>query len=241
MIYRSMFADNYHICLAKELVADIADYATTKPFIVPNGIADHGVRRRYDLLDNRKIRILYLSNFTKSKGILILLDAIRIIAQQNSNFELSIVGRPYDITQEEVEAYIKKNDIAKHVTLLGPQYDDQKFQTIGQHDFLVFPTFYENETFGLVLTEAMQCGLPVISTNEGGIPSVIDDGETGFLIEKNNSVALAEKMLWLITNPSQIQQMGAKARVKYEKNFTLDRFESGVLEVVTGLLTKVKK
>lgn len=241
MLYRSMFTNNYHICLAKELVPDIAGYTKTKPFIVPNGIADHGVRRQYELLDSNKIRIVYVSNFTKSKGILVLLDAARIISQQTENFEISIIGKPYDLSQQEVEAYIKDNGLAKYVVLRGAQYDDQKFKSIAEHDFLVFPTFYENETFGLVLTEAMQCGLPVISTREGGIPSVVDDGETGFLVEKNDSQALAGKMLQLINNPSQIRVMGVKARKKYEENFTLDKFESGVLSVVNTLLTTLLK
>lgn len=241
MLYRSMFANNYHICLAKELVSDIAPYTRTKPFIVPNGIADHGVRHSYESIDNRKVRIVYLSNFTKSKGILVLLDAARIVSRQTENFEISIIGKPYDVSLQEVEACIAKNDLANYVALLGPLYDDQKFKSIAEHDFLVFPTFYENETFGLVLTEAMQCGLPVISTREGGIPSVVDDGETGFLVEKNNSQALAEKMLHFINNPSQIREMGVKARRKYEENFTLDKFESNVLGVVNTLLKTLTK
>lgn len=241
MFYRSMFTSNYHICLAKELVPDIAGYTQTKPFIVPNGIADHGVRRSYELLNSTRIRIVFLSNFTRSKGILVLLDAASIVSRQTTNFELSIIGKPYDISQQEIAAYIEKRGLEKQVVLLGPQYDDQKFRTLAEHDFLVFPTFYENETFGLVLIEAMQCGLPVISTPEGGIPSVVDHGETGFLVEKNNSEALAEKMLFLINNPSQIQAMGIKARKKYEENFTLDKFESGVLGVVNTLLNTLTK
>jgi len=241
MLYRSMFTHNFHICLAKELVSDIAGYAKTTPFIVPNGIADHGVRRSYELRDDKKVRILYLSNFTKSKGILVLLDAARLVAQHTDHFEISIIGKPYDLSQEEIETYIEKNKLTKYIVLRGPQYDDQKFRSIAEHDFLVFPTFYENETFGLVLIEAMQCGLPVISTHEGGIPSVVDDGETGFLIEKNNSQALAEKMLLLIKNPSKLTELGIKARKKYEENFTLDKFESGVLHVVNTLLTTLRK
>jgi len=240
-LYRSMFTNNFHICLAKELVPDIADYTKTTPFIVPNGIADHGMRRSYESTDPNKIRIVYLSNFTKSKGILVLLDAARMVAEQTEHFEISIIGKPYDLSQEEVEAYIEKNGVSKYVVLRGPQYDDQKFRSIAEHDFLVFPTFYENETFGLVLIEAMQCGLPVISTYEGGIPSVIDDGETGFLTEKNNSQALAGKMLQLIKNPSLTKAMGINARKKYEENFTLDKFESGVLGVVKTLLGTLPK
>ena len=62
---------------------------------------------------------------------------------------------------------------------------------------LVFPTFYYNETMGLVLLEAMQAGLPVIATRRGSIPEIIQDGVNGFLVEEQNAADLADKILRL--------------------------------------------
>ena len=55
----------------------------------------------------------------------------------------------------------------------------------------LFPTFYHNECFSLVLLEAMEHGLPCISTTEGGIPGIVDDGKTGFLVPKHDVAVLA--------------------------------------------------
>lgn len=60
-------------------------------------------------------------------------------------------------------------------------------------DSLVFPTFYQGETFGLFLLEAMEYGMSCISTFEGGIPSVLDDNKTGFLVQARDVQTLAEK------------------------------------------------
>lgn len=79
----------------------------------------------------------------------------------------------------------------------------------------------------------MQHGMACISTAEGGIPGIIDDGETGFLVERQNAPMLADKMGWLMSHPEERRQMGMKGRVKFEREFTLDVFErrlKGILE-----------
>ena len=64
----------------------------------------------------------------------------------------------------------------------------------------LFSTFYHNECFPLVLLEAMEHGLPCISTTEGGIPGIVDDGKTGFLVPKHDVAVLADKILLLLND-----------------------------------------
>lgn len=93
-------------------------------------------------------------------------------------------------------------------------------------DIFVFPTFYHNECFPLVLLEAMEHGVACISTTEGGIPDIIDNGKTGFLVPKHDVAALADKILLLLSNPDLRCNMGKAGRVKFEKEFTLNVFEN---------------
>lgn len=97
-------------------------------------------------------------------------------------------------------------------------------------DIFVFPTFYSNETFGLVNLEAMEYSLPVISTNEGGIPDVVINGETGYTVEKNNPEALAEAIELLFKNPKLRIQMGQAGRKRFEALFTEVMFEQRIKE-----------
>lgn len=89
----------------------------------------------------------------------------------------------------------------------------------------LFPTFYHNECFSLVLLEAMEHGLPCISTTEGGIPGIVDDGKTGFLVPKHDVAALADKIQLLLNDSVLRSNMGKAGREKFEKEFTLEVFE----------------
>ena len=71
----------------------------------------------------------------------------------------------------------------------------------------------------------MQKGLPCISTNEGGISSIIDDGKTGFIVEKRNPVQFAEKIEVLLKDKKLRKYMGAAGKIKFEEEFTLSKFE----------------
>lgn len=111
---------------------------------------------------------------------------------------------------------------------MGAKYGVEKDTLFRNTDIFVFPTFYHNECFPIVLLEAMQYGLPCISTDEAGIPDIIDDGQTGLIIPKKNSIALAKSIEKLINDRILCLQMGQAGRKKYEESFTLDVFEKNI-------------
>lgn len=78
----------------------------------------------------------------------------------------------------------------------------------------------------------MQQSLPCISTNEGGIASIIDDGKTGFLVEKQNPVQLADKMEVLLKDRELREDMGRAGKKKFEQEFTLSKFEERMLKIL---------
>ena len=100
----------------------------------------------------------------------------------------------------------------------------------------MFPTFYSNECFPLVILEAMEYGLPVVSTNEGGIQDIISDGKTGYVVEKQNPAALATALENLFKNPSLCTQMGNAGRKRFEEMFTEEWFEGRMVECLEGTL-----
>lgn len=95
-------------------------------------------------------------------------------------------------------------------------------------DIFVFPSM--NEAFGLVAVEAMEYGIPVIASNEGGIPEVVENGVNGLLVEKNNPISLAEAIIKLIDNTSLRIQMGQNGRKKFEERFTEEQFEKTMID-----------
>ena len=75
-----------------------------------------------------------------------------------------------------------------------------------------------------------------ISTTEGGIPGIIDDGKTGFLVPKHDAVALADKIEMFIRDTDLLHKMGEAGREKFEREFTLEVFEKRIVEILNHCL-----
>jgi len=237
-IYRKTFKSSNVICLAKELVFDVQYLSPKKIYIVPNGIEElvtlKDIKNR---ITNSIPNIVFLSNFIIDKGILVTLKALsELKCNFNSEFTFSIVGKNHDITADQIKSICRDLDILQELIYIGPLYDKEKFDHLLNSDILVFPTYYKNETFGLVLLEAMQCALPVITCGEGGIPSVVDNRKSGFIVNSNDSKDLCEKLDLLVNNRNLRIEMGLHGRYLYESNFTIEKFEQNLYSVIENFL-----
>lgn len=114
----------------------------------------------------------------------------------------------------------------------GKRYGEEKQAFLRNADIMVFPTYYDNECFPLVLLEAMEYGMPCISTNEGGISDIIEDGRNGIIVEKQNAECLANAIETLIKDKEMRQRMGNEGRELFESHFTLSVFERRIKEIL---------
>ena len=81
----------------------------------------------------------------------------------------------------------------------------------------------------------MMFGLPVISTNEGGIADLVNNGETGFIVKKQNPEKLAEKIKHLIDNPQKAILMGERGREDFLEKYTLEVFERRMAHILNQI------
>lgn len=234
-LYRFVFQNADVILLSRFLYQDIQEFVSgSKIHICPNGIPDIADQQSKD--NNRIVQILFLSNLIESKGALVLLDACKKLKGEGLSFYCSFVGSEGDITRERFEEEVKQRKLEEHVSYLGRKLDKEKELIFAQADIFAFPTFYCNETFGLVNLEAMQHALPIVSTFEGGIPDVVEDGVTGFLIQQKDTEALSEKLSILIRDKELRERMGKAGRKRYEQNFTLEIFEKRLLSILESIV-----
>jgi len=227
-LYTQFFKNIKVILLAEELYSEKKQYVNRSDlFICPNGI-----KQTLDIQTVTKVteliapRFLFLSNMMEEKGVWVLLEACKILRDKGHVFKCDFVGRWVDISESEFYRKVKDYALENFIEAHGPQYGDEKNKFFENATVFVFPTFYHGETFGLVLLEAMEYGLPCVSTTEGGIPSVVQDGITGLLVEPTNFEALSEKMIELIKNPDLQLKMGQAGRERFLQNFTLEIFEN---------------
>ncbi len=237
IIYRLVFKNTDTILLSEHLYSDIQQFVTKdKIHICPNGIPNTYLQKSNVIHPSKSVKILFLSNLIESKGVFILLEAMALLKRKAIPFECIFVGGEGDITKNQFLQKTTQLELQNHVKYLGKKYGKEKEDIFNNVDIFAFPTYYHNECFPLVLLEAMQHKLPIISTFEGGIRDIIENGETGFLIPQKNVEILADKLEYLIKNPELCVKMGEAGRKKYEKYFTLNIFENNMTKILHSII-----
>ena len=226
------------ILLSWQLYPDIQQVVRREDVMVcPNGI-NLTCSGNAAIQSNGRPHLLFLSNLLESKGVLVLLDALRILKNRGNDLVCNFIGgESKEIDATRFEREVLDRGLGEIVHYAGRRYGEEKEQFLKDSDIFVFPTFYYNECFPLVILEAMQYSLPVITTREGGIPDIVIDGQTGILVEKNDPEALADAIVRLIDNPELARQMGAAGRKRLEENFTERHFETRFTDILHTLLS----
>jgi glycosyltransferase involved in cell wall biosynthesis len=214
-------------CIADEL---IKHNLKSNLKVISNGVELDIFQQKQDYI----IRVpgfLHVGRLGHEKRVNVILDAMAIVIKHHKAATLSVVG------DGPVFNVLKKKiidlELEKNVFLLGYKERSALPKIYANHD--VFVTASEIETQGLVLIEAMACGLPVIGVNVLGIPEVVHDGITGYLVKRRDYKTIAKRMIQLIENPSLIQELGENSRKeseKHELNKCLKQLEDTYLDLV---------
>lgn len=198
--------------------------------ICPNGIvADNLEHINVVKSENRVPHLLFLSNLMESKGVYVLLDACKILKDKGVEFVCDFVGgETSEIDSDMFNTEVNRRGLGTHVIYNGRKYGAEKARFFADSDIFIHPTY--NDCFPLVLLEAMQYQLPIVTTNEGGIPDVVQDGVNGIICERQNAESLAAAIEKLLLNPALRRQMGEAGYDIFRQNFTLEKFESNLCE-----------
>lgn len=236
--YSFVFKDSEVVLLSKFLCFDIQKYVAEESIhICPNGIPSINYANDQNS-ENEIVKILFLSNLIESKGVYVLLEACKLLNEKVVPFECDFIGGEGDINKDQFNQKVKELELENEVSYIGKKYGEEKKNYFSKADIFAFPTLYE--TFGLVNLEAMQAELPVVSTFEGGIPDIVEDKISGFLVEQGNIEALAEKLEVLICDKVLREEMGTNGKNKYEQEFTLEIFEKKLSTILRNVIGNSK-
>lgn len=170
--------------------------------------------------------LLFLSNLLISKGVLVLLDACKILKDRGYSFVCEFVGgETAEIDATRFDKKVRSRGLNTIAVYQGRKYGEEKHKAFEHADMFVFPTYYGNETLGLVNLEAMEHKLPVVTTNEGGITDVVRNGENGLIADRKNSETLADNIEILLDSEDMRHKMGENGYRKFKEKFTLKAFE----------------
>lgn len=204
---------------------------------IPNGMEDEAKKyinqKKYK---DEVVRILFVGVLREDKGLSVLLEAFsNLIRQKIENIEIIVVGEFVSSTyKKSVLKLVNDWKIGDKVFFKGVQTGDNKWEIFSQADILCFPTFFDCESFGNVLVEAMMFQIPIVATRWRGIPDIITN-DIGFLVEVKNADAIAEKLKILIENPQLRIAMGRCGREKYLEKYRLESHLNAMEKAITSI------
>jgi glycosyltransferase involved in cell wall biosynthesis len=152
---------------------------------------------------------LYVGRISQEKGIMCLVKACK----QLNNYKVNVIG-------EGSEEYLFSGMAS--IKVFGKIEKQSIYSEMKKSLALVVPSIcYEN--FPRTIVEAFACGLPVITTRIGTMMTIVEDGVTGLLFERNNHIDLANKLQWALNNREKMQRFGKNARKIYEEKYTAEQ------------------
>jgi glycosyltransferase involved in cell wall biosynthesis len=154
--------------------------------------------------------VLSVGRLYARKGLFTLIESMPQITKRFRNIRFLISGKGQSDEMRKLNAHAERLGVKDNLIFTG-YYPDKKLPKLYQAaDVFAFSTFYEHHPFAVL--EALATGLPVVSTNVGGIPETIENGKNGFLVEPFKSKQLADKIIYLFEHPAEAAEMGALAR-----------------------------
>nr|WP_319401200.1 glycosyltransferase [uncultured Carboxylicivirga sp.] len=178
----------------RKVVVEKFNIDEKKVFISPSAGIDRSIffKNKYSPLD-RFLRIGYIGRLDEGKGVMTLLNSLKLLLNKEIEFKTDIIGGGSLI--KYFKDVVKDYKLEGIVSFKGIKRQDLLYKYINEFDVLIFPSEREGESLGLVGLEAMSCGVPVIGSNIGGIATYVDQGRNGYLFEVGNEGELTTRIM----------------------------------------------
>ncbi len=160
-------------------------------------------------------RLIFVGRVVEQKGLGILFDALDLLAQRGQVLNLTVVGDGPD--RDKLERKAHNQGLGARVDFVGSKSQAEVTELLGEADIFVLPSYAEGVP--VVVMEALGSAVPVVSSFVGGLPEVVDDGKTGFLVRPGDPVQLADRIEQLAADPDLRQRMGLAGRAKIVDDF----------------------
>jgi len=222
------------IAVSAQMRADILANFGVEPervVVLHNGVDAQAFTRteRREALDRHGVRepyALFVGRISEQKGIFQLLEAAR---QLPEGVQLVLCASSPDTPEllTRLQTAVSGRPQIRWINAMLPV--EEVVQIYSRAAVFVCPSIYE--PFGIINLEAMACGTPVVASRVGGIPEVVVDGETGWLVEPGDPAALAHALRTALADPQRARRMGEAGRRRVEAHFSWDRIAALTMDV----------
>jgi colanic acid/amylovoran biosynthesis glycosyltransferase len=186
------------------------------------------------------IRLATTGRLVEKKGIEYAIRAVAKQAKITLNIEYNIIGDGE--LKEYLQQLIEDLNVSSVVKILGWKNEREIIEILDQSHIFIAPSVTakngDRDAPVNVLKEAMSMGLPVISTYHGGIPELVENGVSGFLVPERDAETLAQKLSYLIEHPEQWELMGKAGRTFVEAHYNLNKLNDELVKIYQKVLTE---
>jgi L-malate glycosyltransferase len=211
----------------RSVIKDSADI-----YVIKNGIPAVSP----EILETQESRIftvLMAGRCVPSKGFDVGIKAFQILAKSNNNMKLIIAG--YGKQLSVLKAITKELAIEQNVEFIKGPHPVEVLKLMRQSSVVLVPSKAE-EGFSLVAAEAALCERPVVATSIGGLPETVENGISGYIVGPDNEFEIAEVLEELYANPNLRKEIGEKARIRAEKEFSMSKFAEDINSIYKKLI-----
>ena len=187
---------------------------------------------------NEWVKILTVASLIEKKGYEYAIKAIKKVIHTHKNIKYYIVGN--GPLRNKLESLVLQFDLGKYVEFVGPVNQMELIELYRNSHIFLLPSVIsqdgDEEGTPTVLLEAQAMGLPIISSFHSGIPEIVLDGQSGFLVPEKDVDSLAERLNYLISHSENWLGMGKKGRVFVEKSFNIKKMNKQLMKIYESIL-----
>ena len=199
------------------------DYPVNKIHVVHSGIDTNLFSPRGQPADGQPVKLLFVGNFTESKGFNLVLDAVLRMRDRVPALMLRMIGKGSEDQLRSAKERIRAAKCEQNVEIRGYVPYLELPQHYAWCDIFAGPSDYEPGP-GNVYLEAMAAGRPVIACNSGGAPEIVQQGSTGLLIPPRDLIALENAISTLAGDAALRARLGTNGRVWVKDNVVIDKY-----------------
>lgn len=237
--YEQLFNDANYIFPVSELWASkiaLTPAIKNKTHVIRMGVNVSKFIYKERITISHPIKLLSIARLTEKKGISVAINACLLLKQQNVGFDYTIIGE--GPLRKELESQVANLGLGDKIAFLGAQTQETVSEYLNNSGVFLLPSVTaadgDMEGIPVALMEAMAIGIPVISTFHSGIPELIEDRVSGFLVNENDAASIAGVISEIIDDPGVLPDICRNAKQKIDNEFDQDKSYSRMLNILLG-------
>lgn len=241
-IFQELFKEgDLFLAVCKPLKARIIQHGCPKEksFVLPSGInianLKYSVRQ---LPEGKSARVVTIGRLVEKKGIEYAIRAVSQVIASGRKISYCVVGD--GILKGKLERLIAELGLRDHIEIVGWKTPQETFQLLEDAHILIAPsvtaTNGDQEGIPNVMKEAMAMGMPVISTLHSGIPELVSNNVSGYLVRERDVEALSDRLMYLLDHPEIWSRMGRAGRALVETSYDSHRLNDRLIESYQRLI-----